>query len=100
MGRRDLRVAGIAVGVGLLIIVMVAVIGLIQGANMVTRGGGGPHDGNAFAIPTAARLMPDANGAFECPSALFIGRVVSHPEWGIAVQREQGGPLLAFWPHG
>jgi hypothetical protein len=99
MTRRDLQVAAIAAGVGLFIIVVLAGIGLIQRANMDTSGGGQPG-GSLFAVPTAAPLIPDANGNVVCNLALVGGRVMAHQVWGIAISGDEGEPVLTFWPHG
>lgn len=100
MTRRDLRAAAIAAGVGLAVIVLLAGIGLIERANMVTSGGGPPRDGDLVSIPTTAPVVPDANGNVMCLDALDAGRLVADPRWGIAVQAGVNPPDLIFWPHG
>ena len=95
--RQDVHAAAIAAGVGLAIIALIAAIGLIQRATMVTSGP--PEDGDPISIPTAAPLM-DAEGNALCHGALLAGRLVAHPAWGLAVQAGADAPLRIVWPHG
>ena len=99
MTRQDVRVAATAAGVGLAIIVLIAGIGLIQRASMVTSGGGPPQDGDLISIPTAAPLVPDAEGNV-CLLAGAEGRLVVHPSWGLAIQSGPNPPYPILWPHG
>jgi hypothetical protein len=52
-------------------------------------------DGPLISIPTQAPFVRDQNGVLFCNEALLSGRLVAHPQWGIAVE---GG--LVFWPNG
>lgn len=98
MTGRDFRVAVIAGGVGLMVVIVLGGIGLAMRATMQTSGGGGPRDGDLIAIPTAEPVVADEGTV--CLDAANGGRLAAHPQWGIAVVSGGSGPQRMIWPNG
>ncbi|HEX7196166.1 MAG TPA: hypothetical protein VF364_04945 [Candidatus Limnocylindria bacterium] len=100
MTRQGARGFVIAAGLGLAILALIAAIGLIQRTSMDTGGGGPPGEGDLIAIPTAAPMVPNADGDFFCHLARAEGRLVAHPAWGLALRPGLHPPYPVVWPHG
>jgi hypothetical protein len=97
MPRRDLWVAGIAIGVGLAIIVVL----VISGISPPQSDGESPQAaGQLIAVPTAPPPVPAENGAIFCHQALLSGPLIAHPRWGITVGGAPGEAPPVFWPNG
>ena len=86
MIRQGARAAAIAAGMTFAVIVLLAAARLIAG--------------DLIAIPTAPPLVPNAKGEVFCHLARAEGRLVAHPDWGLALQPGPNPPDPIVWPHG
>lgn len=53
---------------------------------------------NLVAVPTQQSRPGDDPGS--CLLAGLAGRLVEHPEAGVAVEAPNGEPVIVIWPHG
>ena len=85
---RDSRWAWATITLGVVLIGgLLAALALDLGASPATPA--------LVAIPTS-----DAVPGQACNGALLEGKLIAHPQWGLAVQNIGAEPLLVFWPHG
>ena len=91
----------------------------VAGFTLLPRQGGGPTDlppgsapatawpsgspgGTATARPDHVAIVtgvPRPSGG-ACPAALASGRLIAHPDYGVALGHESGGVTAIRWPHG
>ena len=82
------------------IVLGVALLASACDASPEPSGDGGARAG-LVAVPTQEPRPPFEPEPQVCPMALLEGRLVPHPDFGVAVQGDPNfAPAVVVWPHG